>query len=741
MSDATARDPSPALAADREAPDLGLEVTGMTCASCVRRVEKALAKIPGVSAAAVNLTTREARVTAAPSVSLESLVAAVEKAGYGAAPLAARAADPSVAAESEAAEHRARFLHALAATVPVFVIAMLGLHFPGHDLIQAALTLLVLAGPGRGFFVKAARLARVPAASMDTLVAVGTSAAFALSSWQLLAARLDGAAAPHLYFETAAVIVTLILLGRWLEARAKGRAAEAIAALAGLQPSTARLRDGATGEERIVPVETLRAGDHVVLRPGERIPVDGVVAGGEGAVDESMLTGEPLPVQRAPGDPLTGGTINASAVLVMEVRRVGEGTTLARIVRLVREAQATKAPVQQLADRVAGVFVPIVIVIAVLTFLAWGWLGGGWSAGLIAAVAVLVIACPCAMGLATPTAVLVGTGRAASLGALVKDAASLERLARTTIVLFDKTGTLTRGRPEVTEATGADLASVLPVAGGLEALSDHPLATAIAAVAARDASIARDLEAVEAVPGRGTRARWRGRRVLVGSPAFLREQGVDMTSLAAWLDQRAGEGRTLVGAFVEGHAPAAFALADPVRPESREAVASLRARGVSSGMVSGDQIATAMRVADDIGLEATLVRAGVLPEGKVEVVRGLQDAGEVVAMVGDGINDAPALAAADVGIAMGSGTHVALETASVALLRNDPRAVAQVVALGRATLRVVRQNLFWAFAYNVVGIPLAALGKLNPMIAAGAMALSSVSVVANSLRLKRSRLS
>ena len=725
--------------------EVRLDVTGMTCASCVRRVEKALGKVPGVQGAVVNLTTREARVaTTAPAGEpmARALVQAIENAGYGAARLRDDAAPPEDPA-AEARAHRARFLVAAALTLPVFVVSMLGIVFPGHGLVQAALTLAVLLGPGRGFFTRAARLARHGSASMDTLVAVGTASAFALSAARLVAPASagghggHGGAGGHLFFETAAVITTLILLGRMLESRAKGRAAAAIAALAGLQPSTARRRD-ASGAESVVPVEDLRAGDVVVLRPGERVPADGVVAEGSGAVDESMLTGEPLPVEKSPGDELAAGTVNASAVLVLDVRRVGAGTTLARIVRLVRDAQATKAPVQRLADRVAAVFVPIVLVLALVTLAAWGFAARDWGGGLVAAVAVLVIACPCAMGLATPTAVLVGTGRAATLGALVKDAASLERLARVTTVLFDKTGTLTLGKPAVVAQGGEP--AVLPILGAVDALSDHPVARAVAAHAAARGALAEGVADVRAVAGRGVTATWSGRRVAAGSPTFVQAEGADLAGVSAFLEEAAAEGRTPTCGWVEGLGTLSLALADPLRPDAREAVERLRAMGIPSGIVSGDHVAAVRRLAAAAGMDEARARGGLRPEAKAEAVAELQAAGEVVAVAGDGINDAPALARADVGLAMGSGTHVALETADVALLRDDPRAVADVIALGRATLRIVKQNLFWAFAYNVVGIPAAALGRLDPMLAAAAMALSSVSVVANSLRLRRARL-
>jgi Cu+-exporting ATPase len=721
-----------------------LHVEGMHCASCVGRVEAALLGVQGVEDVAVNLTTHGARVElAADGPPVERLVAAVERAGYGARLAAAGGAAVAATASAEEEARQALRLVLVAAplSLPVLVVSMAGLRFPGSDVVQLVLTAAVVLGPGLTFLRQAARLLRRAAASMDTLVAIGSLAAFLHGAVTVVAARFRGLEVEHLYFETAAVIVTLILFGRFLEARAKGRAAASLASLARLLPSEARVRDAATGAERSVAVEAIVPGDLVVLHPGDRVPVDGVVVEGEGHVDESMLTGEPVPAARRGGDAVSAGTVNATAVLVLRATRVGLGTTLARIVAVVRDAQASKAAVQRLADRVASVFVPVVIGVAAVTLAAWLLVtGGDLAAALQPAVAVLVIACPCAMGLATPTAILVGTGRAARLGILVKDAASLERLAAVDTVLFDKTGTLTLGRPAVVAVSGAAGEPTLLAVAAVEARSSHPLGLAVAAHVRERGLTTPSVSGVRAAPGLGVTGDVGGRRVVAGSRGFAAAQGVDTSGVEAWVKTHAALGETVVvGGFAGGPA-VAFALADPLKDGAREAVARLQRDGIAVHLVTGDAWATAAKVAAGVGVREDDVRAGLLPEQKAEAVAELRARGRVVAMVGDGINDAPALAAADAGIAVGSGTEVALETAGIALLRGGPGAVGDAIAVARATLRTIRRNLFWAFAYNVVGIPVAALGVLHPMLAAGAMALSSVSVVTSSLHLARVRI-
>jgi Cu+-exporting ATPase len=727
------------------AGEVRLAVTGMTCAACVGRVQRILEKQEGVESAVVNLTTERARVRPSPGAHLDGapLLAALAKAGFGGEEVSARAGGSDAVALQRAHAREALHRLALAAplTLPVFAIAMFGWGFPGSDWVQLVLTAVVVFGPGFNFLQTAWKLARGGSANMDSLVSIGTLAAFFLSLHSLLSQHATGGPPGPLYFESAAVIVTLILLGRWLEARAKGRAADAIAALARLQPSTARRRDPATGLESEVAVDLLEPGDVVVLRPGERVPVDGELVEGRGHVDESMLTGEPLPVAKAPGDMVTGGTVNATTALAVRVTRVGEGTTLARILQLVQDAQASRAPIQRLADRVAAVFVPIVLVLASLTLTAWLlFTDATFAQALLHVVAVLVIACPCALGLATPTAVLVGSGRAARHGVLIKDAASLERLQAVDVVVFDKTGTLTQGKPEVVAAEGPDPEATLPVVAGLEALSDHPLARAVVRWAEDQGIEPLAAEGLREELGAGVVGVVDGRRAAAGSPALLEREGFDLSPVEAWLAEQERAGRTVFACAAEGVPPLALAVDDPVRKDAREAIARLERLGVESHLLTGDARDSALRVASAVGLDPARVQARLLPEDKAAHVQRLKDEGRVVAVVGDGINDAPALALADVGIAIGSGTDVALEAAGVALLRSEPSAVADAVGLSRATLRTIRQNLFWAFAYNCVGIPVAALGYLNPMIAALAMAFSSVSVVTNSLLLKGRRL-
>ncbi|WP_373045758.1 heavy metal translocating P-type ATPase [Vulgatibacter sp.] len=732
-------DESPAVPPPGPGPAALFDIEGMTCASCAVSVEKAIAKVPGVSGVAVNIATNKATVsgTARPQ--------AVEQAVLGAGYLAKPASSPEALPRHE--EARAafrRFLFAAALGLPVSILAMAFPDLPGGGWIQAALATLVLFGPGLGFFVVAIRKARHLSANMDTLIAVGSFAAWAFSIGMLLGPH--AAHGVHLYFEVAAMIVTLILLGRWLEARAKGRAGAALHALMGLRPRTARVIRG--GAEAEVALDDVRVGDRVVVRPGERIPVDGRVAEGRSQIDESMITGESLPVSRGPGDVVVGGTVNRAGALVFEATAVGEGTVLAQIVRLVGEAQGSKAPIQRLADRISGIFVPIVLAIATLTFLAWWLVTGDAAAALLPAVAVVVIACPCALGLATPTAIVVGTGRAAELGVLIKDAASLERAHAVDTVVLDKTGTVTNGAPALTEILLSPLADdeLLRLVAGAERRSEHPLADAIVAAAQARSIPIPEVADFESITGGGVAARIEGRQVLVGSRKLLAASGVALPEavepMAASLEER---GRTVVFAAVDGNFAGALGIADPVKPGSRKAIAELQALGLEVWLLTGDNARTARSIAAEVGLPPERVRAEVGPADKSTEVRRLREAGRVVAMVGDGVNDAPALAAADVGIAIGTGTDVAMETAQITLMRGDLAGVADAIRLSRRTMGTIRQNLFWAFAYNTAGIPVAAFGLLaafgGPMLAAAAMAFSSVSVVLNSLRLRRASIS
>jgi P-type Cu+ transporter len=709
----------------------GFRVEGMTCASCVMQVERALQGVPGVTSAAVNLATHRATVLGtAPD---EVLVQAVRDAGYDLFPVV-RAERPEDVQAREAA-HLATLVRkwkvAAALTAPVLVISMADIMFPGSGLLQFALVTPVVVWAGSDFFRVAWKQARSRSANMDTLIAIGSGAAYVYSVVQLLA----GAGAMALYFETAGTIVTLILFGRFLEDRAKHRANDAIRKLAGLKPDTARvLRNGSEAE---VPIDDVAARDRVVVRPGERIPVDGVVLEGSSTVDESMITGESLPVVRTVGDSVIGATISRSGHLVLEATRVGDDTALARIIRLVEDAQGTKAPIQRLADTVAARFVPAVLGVAALTGIAWAASGAGVVGSLIPTVAVLVIACPCALGLATPTAIVVGTGKAAEHGILVRNAEALERAHHIDALVFDKTGTLTRGEPSVTEVgwTTPKASRHLPLLVTAERFSEHPLGEAIVRWAAEQGIQPGEAESSSTVMGQGVVARIEGQDVLVGNRRLLHDHGVELGKWEADAERMEAGGQTAVLAAVDGRLVAILAVADTLKESSPAAVARLREMGVRLIMATGDNPRTAAAIAKALGIDEVLAEAS--PESKVDLIRRLQSEGRVVGMVGDGINDAPALVAADVSFAIGTGTDVAMEAAALTLIHGDIARVATAIDLSRATMRIIRQNLFWAFGYNTLSIPVAALGMLSPMLASAAMALSSVSVVTNALRLKR----
>ena len=717
------------LAAVKGANFIKLPVEGMTCASCVTRVEKALKRVPGVVSAEVNLATETAAVTLAEGATPGMLVAAVRDAGYE-----ARLTPVGNAGQRD----RSWFSVAIAAalTAPLLVPMMGGVidvdwMLPGW--IQFLLATPIQFWLGARFYAGGWKAVRARTGNMDLLVALGTSAAYGLSVY-MLARHWDHE--PHLYFEASAAVITLVLLGKWLEGRAKRQTTEAIRALQALRPEAARVIRA--GKELEVPIGQIVVNDLVIVRPGERIPADGVVEEGRSHADESMLTGESWPVAKAAGDAVTGGAMNAEGLLTVRVTAVGAQTTLAKIIDLVENAQAKKAPIQRLVDRVSAVFVPVVLVIAFLTVLAWGFGTGDWEQAMLNAVAVLVIACPCALGLATPTAIMAGTGVAAKNGILIKDAEALESAHAIEAVAFDKTGTLTAGKPALVafEAHGIQSPAALALAASIQSGSEHPLAKAVL-MAAQGARSER-AENVKAVAGNGIAGTVNGRHLVLGSGRWMRELGVDLSPLDAKASALEVQGFTvswLADVTDRPVALAAMAFGDEARREAAEAVKQLHARGVRTVMVTGDNAAAAIAVARRLGIGD--VRSEVLPADKARVITELRRGERRVAMVGDGVNDAPALAAADVGIAMGSGTDVAMHAAGVTLMRPDPRLVAAAIDISRRTYAKIRQNLFWAFAYNVVGIPLAALGVLSPVIAGAAMALSSLSVVANTLLLKR----
>jgi P-type Cu+ transporter len=721
------------------APTLDLGIGGMTCASCVARVERALKKVPGVQDASVNLATESARISYAPGDQIEArLRRAVRDAGYE-----PRAAEEETPEDLSPWAGFAPVAAGLLLSIPL-VIPMIGDLVGRHWMLPAWLQ-FVLATPvqfilGARFYKAGWHAAKALSGNMDLLVAIGTTAGWGLSVWLWL-----GGGSGHLYFEASAVVVTLVLLGKWLEARAKRQTTAAIRALHALRPEIAHVL-ARGGEEMDVPIAEVLAGDRLVVRPGERIAADGVIDQGRTQVDESMLTGEPLPVVKTEGAKLTGGSINGDGRVIMRVTAVGSETVLAHIIRLVEDAQAAKAPIQRLVDQVSAVFVPLVLAIGLVTLLGWVWAGAPAETALIRAVAVLVIACPCALGLATPAAIMAGTGIAARQGVLIKDAQALEIAHKVDTVAFDKTGTLTVGQPRLVAfvaAPGSDGAQALAAAASLQSGSEHPLARAVVAAAKEQGVAITQPDRVRSVAGRGSEGEVGASTYLIGSARWLEELGVSFGELNSQAQDLQREGATLsalVARTVNGLSlRALMAFADEPKPGAREALAALRARGLRLVMISGDNRAAALAMGQRLGLQAGEVMAEVLPGQKAAKVAELKRGGHVVAMVGDGVNDAPALAAADVGLAMGTGTDVAMHAAGITLMRGDVGLVGAALDISHRTVMKIRQNLFWAFAYNVAGIPLAALGYLNPVVAGAAMALSSVSVISNALLLKRWR--
>jgi Cu+-exporting ATPase len=757
-----------------------LNISGMTCAACQAHVQKALQKQPGVHDAVVNLMTQEATVDYdSAAVTPERLIEAVRGTGYG-AELPAADDDQDTrdqAQRDEYADLRRRAIVSVIAGVVAMILSMPLMTAHTHSAATAdpfmrwvmetltpalrrvlpwlyaidpqilsltllALTVAVMAWAGRQFYVRAWLALRHGTSDMNVLIAIGTGAAFLFSLAATLAPGffISRGVAPDVYYEAVVLIIALMLVGKTLEARAKGRTSSALRRLLALQPPTARVVRNSIEED--VPLRAVQRGDTIAVRPGERIPVDGEITTGASRVDESMLTGEPMPVAKGPGDSVVGGTMNTTGAFRYRATAVGADSVLARIVRLMREAQGSRAPIQALADRVSGVFVPVVVAGAAITFVAWLLLDpvAPVVRGMAAAVAVLIIACPCAMGLAVPTAVMVATGRGAELGLLIKGGEALQALAGVGVIVFDKTGTLTEGKPAVTDVIPADDEKLRMVAS-LERSSEHPLGAAIVEFAKKKLLPLGTAEAFEARPGRGVVGRVGSVDVAAGNRTLMAEIGIEVESLAADADRFAAEGKTPVFAAIGGKLAGVIAVADPIKATSRKAAEALRSMGLEVALLTGDDRRTAQAVARQVGIEQVV--AEVLPAGKVDEVKRLQAGGRSVAMVGDGINDAPALAAANVGVAMGTGTEIAVDAGDVTLMRGDPIGVADAVALARRTMRIIKQNLFWAFVYNVVGIPIAAgvlypaFGVLlSPVLASAAMAVSSVSVVTNSLRLR-----
>lgn len=734
-----------------------LDIEGMNCGSCVGRVEKALQAVPSVTEVSVNLAAETAMVKyLAGTTSPQDIAKVATDAGYPAR--TRKAADAKVdRKDAHAVALRRQLTIAAVLTAPVFVLEM-GSHFvPGvHELVrqyigmqtswvfQFIVVTLVLAWPGRSFFMQGLPALFKGAPDMNALVAIGTGAAWAFSTIATFFPALLPAGTRAVYFEAAAVIVTLILLGRFLEARAKGRTGEAIRRLVGLQPQTASvMRDGKAVE---VPIEDIVVGDILRVRPGQKIALDGVLVDGSSYVDESMITGEPLPVEKTGGNVVTGGTVNGTGAFTFRVTHVGADTMLAQIIRMVEDAQGAKLPIQDLVNKITLWFVPVVLVLAVLTVAAWLVFGPDPALGfaLVAGVSVLIVACPCAMGLATPTSIMVGTGRAADLGVLFRKGDALQALRSATIVAFDKTGTLTKGRPEVTTVSlvdGSDEAEVLGLVASVEALSEHPIAEAIVRMAQGRGYPLLDADGFGAEAGFGVSGTAAGRRVLVGADRLMRREGIAIDAFAAKAGQIAAEGQTPFYAAIDGQLAGLIGISDPIKPETPAAIKTLHEMGLRVALITGDNEKTANAIASQLGIDTVV--AEVLPDGKVAALHDLTAAGEKIAFVGDGINDAPALAAADVGIAIGTGTDVAIESADVVLMSGDINGVCNAFEVSRRTMRNIKQNLFWAFAYNAALIPVAAgvlyvFGGplLSPMLAAGAMALSSVFVLTNALRLR-----
>ena len=731
----------------------------MTCASCVARVEKSLQRIDGVENASVNLASERVTLAFDPGkTNVERLAKAVDEAGYKLllpTPEAKSQSgngtieDAASAHQDEALRRlRSDFWLSVLLTVPIMIISMIGmtdwfmrwspLSMDQVNKLLFVATTIVVFVPGRRFFQAAWKIGRHFTADMNTLVAVGTGTAYGFSSLVVLFPEwfTTAAAENAVYFDTAATITTLILMGRLLEAGAKRKATDAIKKLLGLQPKTARVVR--SGVESDIDANDLVVNDTVIVRPGEKIPVDGMITRGSTSIDESLVTGESLPIDKSVGQKVIGGTINKNGTIEFAATAVGKDTVIANIVRLVEEAQGSKAPIQKLADKIAGIFVPVVISIALLTFLTWYFIGGvSFTSAMINFIAVMIIACPCALGLATPTAIMVGTGVGASRGILIKNAESLERAQKIGTIVLDKTGTITEGKASVTDLVvlgGFTQEYVLGLAASVENRSEHPLGKAIVEHASRMKAQLEEIDEFESLPGHGLRGKVNGDVVLIGNDRMMKKRGIEVSEAEEFSTRLAAEGKTPVLIALNGKIAGVIGIADTIKPSSKDAIKGLKEMGFTIAMITGDNLQTARTIGEQAGVDSVI--AGVLPHEKADHIRRIQESGTIVAMVGDGVNDAPALAQADVSIAMGSGTDVAMETADITLMHSDLLGVAQAIRLSKRTMLSIKQNLFWAFIYNIIGIPVAALGFLNPMVAAGAMAMSSVSVVTNSLRLR-----
>lgn len=719
-----------------------LDVFGMTCAACSNRIEKVLNKQEGVKLATVNLTTESAVIEYNPGiVDVKTLIKKIQNIGYDAKPKQ-EAIEKQTHKEKELHHKKIKLIISAILSVPLFatmLVHLFNLNMPDifmNPWFQFAFATPVQFIIGWQFYIGAYKNLRNGGANMDVLVALGTSAAYFYSLYEALKTIVNPGYMPHLYFETSAVLVTLILFGKYLEARAKTQTTNAISELLNLQAKEARVIRN--GQEAMIPVEDVVVGDHLIVKPGEKVPVDGIVVKGSTSVDESMITGESIPIEKNPGEKLIGSTINKNGSIEMEAKKVGKETALASIIKVVEEAQGSKAPIQRLADVISGYFVPIVIGIALVTFFIWILFvhPGQFEPALVAAIAVLVIACPCALGLATPTSIMVGTGRAAESGILFKGGEHLERTHQINTIVFDKTGTITKGKPEVTDFTGDH--ETLQLLASAEKGSEHPLAEAIVAYATENDLDLLKVDHFSAIPGHGIEATISGRQILVGNRKLMKDRQIAVGDSEAKLTDYETDGKTAMLIAVDGELRGIVAVADTIKESAPAAIRELKALGIQAVMLTGDNERTAQAIAKQVGIDTVI--AEVLPEQKADKVKELQEQGNKVAMVGDGINDAPALVTADIGIAIGTGTEVAIEAADVTILGGELLLIPQAIKISKATIRNIRQNLFWAFGYNTAGIPVAAFGLLAPWIAGAAMALSSVSVVTNSLRLKRVKL-